>query len=84
MVAARTGAREVFSRVDWTLLAFFGGLFVGAGILSWTFTDKPVVVWSVLLVEGLLFVVWSRPWLGNLRTGVRMIVLIVRYRLQPS
>jgi Na+/H+ antiporter NhaD/arsenite permease-like protein len=28
MVAARTGAREVFARVDWTLLVFFSGLFV--------------------------------------------------------
>ncbi len=28
MVIARTGARDVFARVDWTLLAFFGGLFV--------------------------------------------------------
>lgn len=28
MVLARTGARDVFTRVDWTLLAFFGGLFV--------------------------------------------------------
>jgi Na+/H+ antiporter NhaD/arsenite permease-like protein len=28
MVASRTGARQVFAIVDWTLLAFFGGLFV--------------------------------------------------------
>jgi Na+/H+ antiporter NhaD/arsenite permease-like protein len=28
MVAARTGARDVFQRIDWTLLAFFAGLFV--------------------------------------------------------
>jgi Na+/H+ antiporter NhaD/arsenite permease-like protein len=28
MVAARTGGREMFTKVDWTLLAFFGGLFV--------------------------------------------------------
>jgi Na+/H+ antiporter NhaD/arsenite permease-like protein len=28
MLAARTGAREVFGHVDWTLLALFGGLFV--------------------------------------------------------
>jgi Na+/H+ antiporter NhaD/arsenite permease-like protein len=28
MVLARTGSRDVFTRVDWTLLAFFGGLFV--------------------------------------------------------
>ncbi len=28
MVLAGTGARQVFTRVDWTLLAFFGGLFV--------------------------------------------------------
>lgn len=28
MVLARGGAREVFATIDWTLLAFFGGLFV--------------------------------------------------------
>jgi hypothetical protein len=72
LIAAAVAALAVsLPGVDWRGVVF-GGLFVGAGILSWTFTDKPVVVWSVLLVEGLLFLVWSRPWLANLRTGVRM------------
>ncbi len=50
MVAARTGAREVFKRVDWTLLAFFGGLFVvvagvaHAGVLDDVFTAVAPVV----------------------------------------
>ncbi len=72
LIAAAVGALAVsLPGVDWHGVVF-GGLFVGAGILSWTFTDRPAVVWSVLLVEGLLFVVWSRPWLAHLRTGVRM------------
>ncbi|HEY5921922.1 MAG TPA: SLC13 family permease, partial [Kofleriaceae bacterium] len=50
MVLARTGAREVFSRVDWTLLAFFGGLFVvvagvaHAGVLQHVFDAVAPVV----------------------------------------
>lgn len=50
MVAARTGAREVFTRIDWTLLAFFGGLFVviagvaHAGALQYVFDAVAPVV----------------------------------------
>lgn len=50
MVAARTGARNVFTRVDWTLLAFFGGLFVvvagvaHAGVLQHVFDAVAPVV----------------------------------------
>ncbi len=50
MVAARTGARDVFARVDWTLLAFFGGLFVvvagvaHAGVLQHVFDAVAPVV----------------------------------------
>jgi hypothetical protein len=47
-----------------------GGLFIGAGISSWTYTERPLVVWLVLLVEGLVFAVWSRPWRAHLRTAV--------------
>jgi Na+/H+ antiporter NhaD/arsenite permease-like protein len=50
MVASRTGARQVFAVVDWTLLAFFGGLFVvvagvaHAGILDRVFDAiEPVI-----------------------------------------
>jgi hypothetical protein len=49
-----------------------GGFFVTAGILSWTFTDRPLVVWAVLLVEGVIFVVWAWPWLANLRASLRL------------
>ena len=45
----------------------FGGFFVGGGILSWSYSDKPVVVWSLLILEGLVFAFWSRPWLRHLR-----------------
>jgi Na+/H+ antiporter NhaD/arsenite permease-like protein len=50
MVLARTGAREVFTRVDWTLLAFFGGLFVvvagvaHAGVLQKVFDAVAPIV----------------------------------------
>jgi Na+/H+ antiporter NhaD/arsenite permease-like protein len=50
MVLAGTGARQVFTRVDWTLLAFFGGLFVvvagvaHAGVLQRVFDAVAPVV----------------------------------------
>jgi len=50
MVAARTGSRQAFARVDWTLLAFFAGLFVvvagvaHAGVLQDVFDAVAPVV----------------------------------------
>jgi Na+/H+ antiporter NhaD/arsenite permease-like protein len=50
MVLAGTGSRQVFTRVDWTLLAFFGGLFVvvagvaHAGVLQRVFDAVAPVV----------------------------------------
>ncbi len=44
-----------------------GGLFTLAGILTWTSTQRPIVIWAVLFVEVVVFAVWSRPWLRNLR-----------------
>jgi hypothetical protein len=46
-----------------------GALFVTAGMLSWAYTDTPVVVWLLLLVEGGLFLVWTFRWLREL-TGL--------------
>ncbi|GAA5189302.1 hypothetical protein GCM10023322_41890 [Rugosimonospora acidiphila] len=43
-----------------------GGLFIGAGILSWTYTDMGWVVWLLLAVEGILFAIWTIPWLRDL------------------
>ncbi len=43
-----------------------GGLFVTAGILSWAYTDTPTVVWILLGLEGLLYAVWTFPWLRDL------------------
>jgi hypothetical protein len=43
-----------------------GGLFIAAGILSWTYTDTGAVVWAVLAVEAALFTVWTFPWLRDL------------------
>ncbi len=43
-----------------------GGFFIGAGILSWTYTDMGWVVWLLLAVEGVVFAVWTVPWLRDL------------------
>ncbi|MEV4507378.1 O-antigen ligase family protein [Dactylosporangium sp. NPDC049525] len=47
--------------------AVLGGLFTLAGILTWTSTQRPIVIWAVLGVEVVVFAVWGRPWLRNLR-----------------
>lgn len=44
-----------------------GGLFVVAGILTWTSTNRPIVIWAVLAAEVVVFAVWSWPWLANAR-----------------
>ena len=49
-----------------------GGCFVGAGLLSWTFTDRPIMVWALLLVEGVVFAVWSWPWLRHVLPAARL------------
>ncbi|MBT8228263.1 MAG: hypothetical protein HKP61_03925 [Dactylosporangium sp.] len=43
-----------------------GGLFVAAGISTWTFPLHPVVIWAVLATGGIVFAVWSRPWFAHL------------------
>jgi hypothetical protein len=43
-----------------------GGLFVVAGFFTWTFTSRPLVIWAVLAVAGVVMAVWSRPWLVHL------------------
>jgi hypothetical protein len=43
-----------------------GGLFAGAGILTWTATTHPIVIWSVLAVGGIVCAVWAWPWLRSL------------------
>jgi hypothetical protein len=43
-----------------------GGLFVAAGVLSWTYTSTGAVVWAVLAVEAVIFTVWTFPWLRDL------------------
>ena len=52
--------------------AMLGGLFVAAGMFTWTFTDRPIVIWAVLAVEGVAFAVWGWPWLRNLRALPRL------------
>ena len=49
-----------------------GGFFAGAGILTWTATTRPLVIWGVLAVEGIVCAVWAWPWLRNLRALPRL------------
>ncbi|GEM_PF-3400368 len=49
-----------------------GGFFVLAGTLSWTYLDRGAVVWTVLAVEGVVFLCWSWPWLSHLRPLPRL------------
>jgi hypothetical protein len=49
-----------------------GGFFVAAGMLSWTYIEHGFVVWAVLAVEGVIFAVWSWPWLRHLPAVSRL------------
>jgi hypothetical protein len=49
-----------------------GVLVVLAGIMSWTWTDHPFVVWTVLGLGGAVCAMWSFPWLPALRGLARM------------
>ncbi|WP_433055285.1 hypothetical protein [Dactylosporangium sp. CS-033363] len=49
-----------------------GGLFVLAGILTWTATERPGIIWAVLAVEVVVFAVWAWPWLRSLRSLPRL------------
>jgi hypothetical protein len=45
-----------------------GGVFVVAGISTWTFADRPVVIWAVLGAGGVLSLAMARRgWLAGLR-----------------
>ena len=53
MLAARTGGRDVVAAVDWTLLAFFGGLFiVVAGIEHAGVLDRVFDVVAPVIARG--------------------------------
>lgn len=50
-----------------------GGLFVLAGMLSWTSLGVGRwLVWPLLGVEGIIFAVWAWPWLRDLRALPRL------------
>jgi hypothetical protein len=49
-----------------------GGLFVLAGILTWTATKRPGIIWAVLAVEVVVFAVWAWPWLRSARSLPRL------------
>jgi hypothetical protein len=52
--------------------AAIGGFFVVAGIFTWTYTNRPIVVWLVLAAEGAVFAVWGWPWLARLNALPRL------------
>lgn len=39
-----------------------GGVFAVQGVLSWTYTNTGIVVWTLLLLSGLLLLFWCRPF----------------------
>jgi hypothetical protein len=49
-----------------------GGFFVLAGTVSWTAINHGWLVWPVLAVEGVVFAVWSWPWLRRMRELPRL------------
>ncbi len=84
MVAARTGGREMFTKVDWTLLAFFGGLFVvvqgvaHAGVLQDVFDAvAPLVARGDLAgdIAFILFVVIA----ANVVSNVPLVLVAVAW-----
>jgi hypothetical protein len=52
--------------------ATIGGLFTAAGIFTWTFTNRPGIIWAVLAAEVVIFAVWSWPWLPRVRELPRL------------
>ncbi|GGM10871.1 hypothetical protein ACFFX1_25325 [Dactylosporangium sucinum] len=62
LLAAATGAlgASLVPRVDWRGLVV-GGVFFAQGVLSWTYTNTGIVVWTLLLLSGLLFLFWAAP-----------------------
>jgi hypothetical protein len=49
-----------------------GGLFVVAGMISWSSLGHGWLVWPVLAAEGAVFAWWSRPWLRHLSALPRL------------
>jgi hypothetical protein len=53
--------------------ALIGGLLVAAGVFTWTFTARPIVIWAVLALAGVVCAVWAcgspRGWLELPRLG---------------
>ena len=49
-----------------------GAFFTLGGMLSWSYMDRPIVIWALLGVGGLLFLWWGWPWLDGLRALPRL------------
>jgi hypothetical protein len=52
--------------------AVIGGVFVLAGILTWSYQNRPIVIWGVLAAGGMVFAAWGRPWLVHLKALPRL------------
>lgn len=46
-----------------------GAAFAGAGMLSWTYTNTGIVVWTLLLLSGVLWLFWARFTADAIRLG---------------
>jgi hypothetical protein len=71
IAVATAGLAWSLPGITWRGLAI-GGLFSLAGILTWTATKRPIVIWGVLAVAGVAFAVWSWPWPAGLRRLPRL------------
>ncbi len=49
-----------------------GAFFTAAGVSTWTFTDHPILIWGILALEGVVFLLWARPWVGHLAAAYRL------------
>jgi Na+/H+ antiporter NhaD/arsenite permease-like protein len=84
MVAARTGARQVFATVDFTLLAFFGGLFVvvvgiaHAGLLDRVFEWASPVIARGDMTGNILFIVFI-VIASNIVSNVPLVLVAVNW-----
>lgn len=84
MVAARTGTRQVFATVDFTLLAFFGGLFVvvvgisHAGLLDRVFEWAAPVIARGDMSGNILFIVFI-VIASNIVSNVPLVLVAVNW-----
>ncbi len=77
LVTRRTDPERIFSRVDWSLLVFFGGLFVLTGALSYTGTTNMLFGMAQAWIrQGVLPLSLAAALLSNLISNVPAVMLL--------